>query len=98
MSRKNRNGPANLEFFSQSLEGFASQYDIELYIFGDERLHWRLIGLSTTCDFWPTTGKYWVKDPPLNEFMSRYQRSGYLDHDYNKLDKFLKILFDKELT
>ncbi len=94
MNRKNRNGPANLEFFSQSLEGFANEYDIELHIFGEERLHWRLESLNAVCDFWPTTGKYWVKDTPLNGFMKKYSRSGYMKKDYNELDRFLKDLFD----
>jgi len=94
MSRKNRNAQSNREFFEQALEGFAGQYDIELHIFGEERLHWRLQGVGATCDFWPTTGKFWVKDAPLNGFAKKYQRSGYLRHDYNELDMFLKDLFD----
>lgn len=93
MSRKNPNGLANLSFFEPALEGFCSEYKIELQIFGDERLHWRLTGMSATLDCWPTTGKYWIKDLPLNGFMTTHERTGWLPYDYNRLDVFLRELF-----
>lgn len=83
-----------MSFFEQALEGFAGQYDIDLKIFGEFRLHWRLTGVCATLDAWPTTGRYWVKDVPLNGFMQKYDRKGFLPHDYNRLDEFLKALFD----
>lgn len=90
MSHKNPNGPANLAFFEQALEGFAAQYEIELQIFGEFRLHWRLTGISATLDCWPTTGRYFIKEMPLG---CKEWRKGNLPHDYEELDGFLRGLF-----
>jgi hypothetical protein len=91
MSHKNPNGPTNLAFFEQALEGFAGEYSIDIKVFGDLRLHWRLSGLGCTLDCWPTTGKYWIKDMPIG---CKEWRKGTLPHDYTKLDEFLKGLFN----
>jgi len=80
-----------MAFFEQALEGFAGQYDIKLQLFGELRLHWRLTGLCATLDIWPTTGRYWIKDMPIG---CKEWRKGYLPHNYDELDRFLKELFN----
>jgi hypothetical protein len=90
MSRNNHKEP-NKKFFGQAVLDFSVQYGIDLKIFGDDELHWRLTGASATLDIWPTTGKYWVKDVPLG-----YQglRNEKLPHDLDKLESFFRRLFN----
>lgn len=97
MSHSKQVDTKTYDIFTQTLEGFAGEYDIDLQIFGDHGFHWRLNGVSAVCDFWPTTGKYWIKDPPLNGFMKKHGRTGRLPQSYNGLAKWLYDLFDIKL-
>lgn len=90
MSRRNHNGPANFEHFTAGLETFAEEYGIDVKIFGEDGIHYRLTGICATLDCWPTTGRYWIKDIPLG---FKEYRKGILPDNYDDLDKFLRSLF-----
>lgn len=83
---------ANLEFFSEFMESFAGEYDIELKQFG-VGIHWRLENGFAMLDVWPTTGKYYIKELPLGRGFAQQERSGIFSQDYEKLDTFFKALF-----
>lgn len=82
---------ANLEFFSEVLEGFAVEYDIELQKFGSG-IHWRLSSGFAVLDVWPTTARFYIKELPLGRGFAAEERGGTLPKDHNKLDKFLTTL------
>lgn len=81
---------ANLEFFTEALDGFAGEYGIELQKFTE--IHWRLTSGFAVIDVWPSTGKFYIKELPLGRGFASQERGGTLPKDYTKLDKFLKSL------
>jgi hypothetical protein len=82
----------NLEFFSEALDGFAGEYDIELHKYGAHERHWRLVSPAAVLDVWPTTGSYYIKEVPLGKGFAAEDRTGTLSKDYDELDKFLRLL------
>lgn len=83
---------SNLAHFSEALEGFCGEYDIDLQTFGGG-IHWRLENGIAALDCWPTTGKYWIKEVPFGRGFSTEERSGVLPWNYLELDRFLRGLF-----
>lgn len=82
---------ANLQHWNEALEGFAGQYDIELFIFGNG-IHYRLANAWSVLDCWPTTGKWYLKEVAMGRGFAKGD-TGYLPWDYNKLDTFLRSVF-----
>jgi len=83
----------NVEHYVPALEGFAIDNDVDLQVFGDAGIHWRLSG-GCVLDCWPTTGRFWIKELPLIRSTSHViERKGKLPWDYMELDKFLRRLF-----
>lgn len=84
---------SNLAHFSEALEGFCNQYDVDLQMFG-EGIHWRLTG-QAVLDCWPTTGKFWIKELPFTAESTDevIERTGMLPYNYLELDRFLRGLF-----